>query len=179
MNIFCQEKRFFDDAVILSQMCGKSRRQVTCIVHHVFFFSTFFFPLSILSYISLYFLESYESSFFLNSPFICRGFFFALLFPDCFFSLFPSSISPDLSLFLFFLILSSPPAALQKVENPVPRVAYPDWLRKRIEEKNNPVKQTSIRSHLVAKVTDIENLAQPTSASEKSSKKAVIRTFKQ
>ncbi|XP_015904688.2 DNA polymerase epsilon catalytic subunit A [Parasteatoda tepidariorum] len=42
------------------------------------------------------------------------------------------------------------PAALQQVPNPVPRVAHPDWLHKRLLEKNDSLKQkkiTEIFSH--------------------------------
>ena len=31
------------------------------------------------------------------------------------------------------LKIISIPAALQKIENPVPKIAYPDWLRKKIK----------------------------------------------
>ena len=33
------------------------------------------------------------------------------------------------------------PAALQKVRNPVPRVAHPDWLQRRINVKDDKLKQ--------------------------------------
>ena len=33
------------------------------------------------------------------------------------------------------------PAALQGCANPVPRVKHPDWLHKKIDEKNNILKQ--------------------------------------
>ena len=36
------------------------------------------------------------------------------------------------------------PAALQGVSNPVPRVAHPDWLHKRMLEKNDVLKQRRI-----------------------------------
>lgn len=36
------------------------------------------------------------------------------------------------------------PAALQDVKNPVPRVAHPDWLQKRIAVKNDKKKQSSL-----------------------------------
>ncbi|PRD31688.1 UNVERIFIED_CONTAM: Pole [Trichonephila clavipes] len=36
------------------------------------------------------------------------------------------------------------PAALQQVPNPVPRVAHPDWLHKRLLEKNDSLKQKKI-----------------------------------
>lgn len=36
------------------------------------------------------------------------------------------------------------PAAMQRVENPVPRIMHPDWLHKLIAEKNDTRKQTKI-----------------------------------
>jgi len=36
------------------------------------------------------------------------------------------------------------PAALQGIPNPVPRVAHPDWLHKRMLEKNDVLKQRKI-----------------------------------
>lgn len=36
------------------------------------------------------------------------------------------------------------PAAMQRVENPVPRIKHPDWLHKMIAEKNDTRKQTTI-----------------------------------
>jgi len=36
------------------------------------------------------------------------------------------------------------PAALQKVDNPVPRVRHPDWLHKRVAEKDDTHKQTKL-----------------------------------
>ena len=36
------------------------------------------------------------------------------------------------------------PAALQSVPNPVPRVRHPDWLHKKIMQKNDPLKQRKI-----------------------------------
>jgi len=41
------------------------------------------------------------------------------------------------------------PAAFQKVPNPVPRVEHPDWLRKKIKERDDTHKQTSISSFFV------------------------------
>jgi len=37
------------------------------------------------------------------------------------------------------------PAALQRVPNPVPRVKHPDWLARKVREKNDPSKQLSMR----------------------------------
>ena len=36
------------------------------------------------------------------------------------------------------------PAALQRVDNPVPRVAHPDWLHRRLTEKHDVVKQRKL-----------------------------------
>jgi DNA polymerase epsilon subunit 1 len=36
------------------------------------------------------------------------------------------------------------PAALQKVRNPVPRVPHPDWLQRRINIKNDKMKQKKL-----------------------------------
>jgi DNA polymerase epsilon subunit 1 len=41
------------------------------------------------------------------------------------------------------------PAALQKIRNPVPRVAHPDWLQKRISAKDDKFKQQKINGLLV------------------------------
>lgn len=52
------------------------------------------------------------------------------------------------------------PAALQKVRNPVPRVAHPDWLQKRIAVKDDKMKQKKL-TDLFAKnpLEDITNIA--------------------
>ena len=52
------------------------------------------------------------------------------------------------------------PAALQKVRNPVPRVAHPDWLQRRINIKDDKMKQKKL-TDLFAKgpLEDITNLA--------------------
>ena len=39
------------------------------------------------------------------------------------------------------------PAALQKVRNPVPRVAHPDWLQRRINVKDDKFKQKKVTDH--------------------------------
>lgn len=44
------------------------------------------------------------------------------------------------------------PAALQGISNPVPRVQHPDWLHKRMLEKNDILKQRRINE--IFKVTD-------------------------
>lgn len=50
------------------------------------------------------------------------------------------------------------PAALQQVSNPVPRVAHPDWLHKRLLEKNDTLKQKKITEIFMhkEKVTPME-----------------------
>lgn len=57
------------------------------------------------------------------------------------------------------------PAALQDIENPVPRVAHPDWLRKKIARSKDKVKQQSLSSFFtkatenpVNIIKDIEDL---------------------
>ncbi|KAI9666717.1 MAG: DNA polymerase epsilon catalytic subunit [Bathelium mastoideum] len=51
------------------------------------------------------------------------------------------------------------PAALQKVRNPVPRVAHPDWLDRRIRIKDDVLKQTKMTDLFDAKkpLSDIDN----------------------
>ncbi|XP_075749504.1 DNA polymerase epsilon catalytic subunit 1 [Rhipicephalus microplus] len=73
------------------------------------------------------------------------------------------------------------PAALQQVPNPVPRVAHPPWLHKRLLEKNDVLKQKRISELFTAApkqqpepataedsagTADIEDLGQPGSSSE-------------
>ena len=43
------------------------------------------------------------------------------------------------------------PAALQKVENPVPRIKHPDWLQSTVRRLNDPMKQQNITSMFSAK----------------------------
>ncbi|KAL9693094.1 hypothetical protein quinque_012379 [Culex quinquefasciatus] len=54
------------------------------------------------------------------------------------------------------------PAALQGLNNPVPRVQHPDWLHKKMLEKNDTLKQRRISEMFVAKekpaMADIEDL---------------------
>jgi DNA polymerase epsilon subunit 1 len=54
------------------------------------------------------------------------------------------------------------PAALQKVRNPVPRVAHPDWLQRRINVKDDKLKQKKM-TDLFSKtpLEDITNLQDP------------------
>ena len=42
------------------------------------------------------------------------------------------------------------PAAFQKVPNPVPRVEHPDWLRKKIKERDETHKQTRVSSYFTS-----------------------------
>lgn len=41
------------------------------------------------------------------------------------------------------------PAAMQKVANPVPRIAHPPWLSKRAARANDRSKQQTLTAHLV------------------------------
>ncbi|KAI0475242.1 DNA polymerase epsilon [Xylariaceae sp. FL0804] len=53
------------------------------------------------------------------------------------------------------------PAALQKIQNPVPRVAHPDWLRRRINIKDDKMKQkklTDLFANTKGPLEDITNL---------------------
>ncbi|KAK5774182.1 hypothetical protein RI543_004469 [Arxiozyma heterogenica] len=58
------------------------------------------------------------------------------------------------------------PAALQDVDNPVPRVEHPDWLKKKIHVRNDKYKQTSLSKFFnkadeapeSGKIKDIEDL---------------------
>ncbi|MCO5564216.1 hypothetical protein L7F22_017874 [Adiantum nelumboides] len=49
------------------------------------------------------------------------------------------------------------PAAMQKVTNPVPRVVHPDWLWKKIREKNDKYRQRNISDMLGSKIKSKEN----------------------
>lgn len=52
------------------------------------------------------------------------------------------------------------PAALQKVQNPVPRIAHPDWLRRRIAAKEDKMQQTKLSfAKLQKPLNDITNRA--------------------
>lgn len=48
------------------------------------------------------------------------------------------------------------PAALQGISNPVPRVQHPDWLHKKMLEKNDTFKQRRINEMFVAKPKPVE-----------------------
>lgn len=57
------------------------------------------------------------------------------------------------------------PAAMQRVENPVPRIRHPDWLHKMIAEKNDVRKQTSLSSFVTrhapqVHIADLEDIGQ-------------------
>lgn len=43
------------------------------------------------------------------------------------------------------------PAALQKIENPVPRISHPDWLHSKVEQLNDRFQQQSIREMFAVK----------------------------
>src|ERR1700733_11848051 len=54
------------------------------------------------------------------------------------------------------------PAALQKVRNPVPRVAHPDWLQRRINVKDDKLKQKKMTDLFkTAPLEEITNLLDP------------------
>eukprot|EP01018_Ginkgo_biloba_P017404 Gb_06608 [translate_table: standard] len=50
------------------------------------------------------------------------------------------------------------PAAMQKVANPVPRVAHPDWLYKKVREKDDKYRQRNIRDMFGSKNKDDDQL---------------------
>ncbi len=52
------------------------------------------------------------------------------------------------------------PAALQKVENPVPRVPHPDWLYNKVNAMNDRFQQRSIKSMFTAKAKEIKPIAE-------------------
>ncbi|XP_039283003.1 DNA polymerase epsilon catalytic subunit 1 [Nilaparvata lugens] len=52
------------------------------------------------------------------------------------------------------------PAAMQGLSNPVPRVRHPDWLHKKMLEKNDTLKQRKINELFVAKPKPIETMDQ-------------------
>ncbi|KAJ9148528.1 DNA polymerase epsilon catalytic subunit [Pleurostoma richardsiae] len=55
------------------------------------------------------------------------------------------------------------PAALQKIRNPVPRVPHPDWLQRRINIKDDKMKQKKLTDLFTTKgpLEDITNFSQP------------------
>ncbi|XP_041470272.1 DNA polymerase epsilon catalytic subunit A-like isoform X2 [Lytechinus variegatus] len=86
------------------------------------------------------------------------------------------------------------PAALQQVSNPVPRVAHPDWLHKKLCEKNDVFKQQKISEMFVRKpkivqqeiessvpmesesqpdIVDVEDFGAPSGGKKRSPKVAV------
>jgi len=64
------------------------------------------------------------------------------------------------------------PAAMQQVENPVPKVAHPDWLRRRVNAQNDKMKQRKMTDMFKkvspGKLTDVTNLSTPTTNGAKS-----------
>ncbi|CAM4930738.1 unnamed protein product [Rotaria socialis] len=85
------------------------------------------------------------------------------------------------------------PAALQNIRNPVPRVPHPDWLHKRLVEKNSLYKQKRItdvfnsidkqtlmdnNEERLAVTNDIEDIGEPTKSSIKFAKKITTKTLK-
>ena len=50
------------------------------------------------------------------------------------------------------------PAALQKIENPVPRVMHPDWMTRMVKERMDTRKQTSISSFFQKRVEAVPRL---------------------
>ncbi|GLJ44675.1 hypothetical protein SUGI_0939260 [Cryptomeria japonica] len=50
------------------------------------------------------------------------------------------------------------PAAMQKVANPVPRVAHPDWLHKKVREKEDKFRQRNIRDMFGLKNKSLNDL---------------------
>lgn len=61
------------------------------------------------------------------------------------------------------------PAALQGVSNPVPRIAHPDWLHKRMLEKNDVLKQRRINEMFSAKPKSVEEVVEHDSNDEENS----------
>ena len=57
------------------------------------------------------------------------------------------------------------PAAMQRVENPVPKVAHPDWLRRRVNAQNDKFKQRKVTDIFkkvdAPKLTDVTNSSTP------------------
>ncbi|KAI3405326.2 POL2 [Candida oxycetoniae] len=77
------------------------------------------------------------------------------------------------------------PAALQNVKNPVPRVPHPDWLKKRIENKDSSKQQISIGKFFTAgsknesKVKDIEDFGDiDTEAAVKAKMMSMVKSKK-
>ena len=56
------------------------------------------------------------------------------------------------------------PAALQKCMNPIPKIAYPDWLHKRIKAEDDKFKQKDMKHFVTVApktkmIKDVEDLA--------------------
>ena len=64
------------------------------------------------------------------------------------------------------------PAAMQRVENPVPKVAHPDWLRRRVNAQNDKLKQRKVtdifKKVSPPRLTDVTNMTAPTTHGAKS-----------
>ena len=74
------------------------------------------------------------------------------------------------------------PAALQKVKNPVPRIPYPDWLRRMVAERDSGLKQTTLTGLVVrtprvkqpaeaSGVQDMEDFGKPLSQPQSQARK--------
>ena len=64
------------------------------------------------------------------------------------------------------------PAAMQRVENPVPKVAHPEWLRRRVNAQNDKFKQRKVTDIFQKidppRLTDVTNLSTPITYGAKS-----------
>ncbi|KAJ4762241.1 Dna polymerase epsilon catalytic subunit a [Rhynchospora pubera] len=80
------------------------------------------------------------------------------------------------------------PAAMQKVSNPVPRVAHPDWLHKKVQEKDDRFQQRKLKDFFSAKEkdknredfedsTDMEDLGSTSKVASRALHNPVARSF--
>ncbi|XP_044265120.1 DNA polymerase epsilon catalytic subunit 1 isoform X2 [Tribolium madens] len=67
------------------------------------------------------------------------------------------------------------PAAMQGVPNPVPRVRHPDWLHKKMLEKNDTFKQRRITDMFKPQIRDIEDFGTTSGTTEK---RPIVTTVK-
>ncbi|CAL1540665.1 unnamed protein product, partial [Lymnaea stagnalis] len=58
------------------------------------------------------------------------------------------------------------PAALQSVSNPVPRIPHPDWLRKKLLERNDVFKQKKINDIFAPKPKQVKDIEEEEDSSE-------------
>ena len=65
------------------------------------------------------------------------------------------------------------PAALQRIQNPVPRCAHPDWLQKVVREKLDPFKQKSMTNFFTQLATGEKNILKDVSHSSRDNVTAV------